>query len=740
MTAPEQEIHLREYWKILLKRQRVAAMFFMAVVVPIVVYSFVATPVYEGEATVLVDLERNQTLNFSESGAAIIQTRDISEYFDTQKAIIHNRAFADRVVRKMMLHQNPYFIDLKNKMSKLSLSSYVMNQVKSLFPEQQRTANFFPALRFKEELDPAITNIIINNVDLKTGRNDLMKITFKATNPSVAAYMANGIAEAFIEHNIDIHVKPFRDAAEWLSARLEESKAKVEESEKTLQKYREGKGVVTFESKENILNQKLEQLVTELGETEAKRQESEIKYNQIRSVIDKPELLATVPDIMNNLVIQSLRTEELTLKRRLSELSDKFGPRHPQIQQVTSQIDDIQKSIIIEARKMLNAAKADYEVLRSREASLRISLNQQNQEVLSLSRNAIDFNVIAGEAGMNKQFYELLLKKLQEASLSSGINASDVQIVDYGITPSSPIKPKRMHNIILAILVGIFGGIGAAFFTEYMDNTIKTAEDVDKNLAVPLLDIVPLSSTKLGSIFMSTDPKSAVAESFRTIRTGLMLSSSENNPLKVILLTSSVPNEGKTTVAANLAVAMAQMGEKVLIIDVDLRRHNLHEIFGMESKGGLNDVILNPTLLAASIKTVKEYPNLYVLTGGVLTSNPSELLGSERMQKLIAHLRERYDHIILDSPPVLAFSDALVLSRLADGVIMVVWGGKTPRDLVKQSLDSLKGVGARILGVALNKIDITKRTYYYYPYNYNYSYYSDKDKNMGKKGAEKQKA
>ena len=740
MTAPDQEIHLREYWMILLKRQRLAAVFFMAVLVPVVVYSFVATPVYEGEASVLVNLEQNQTLNFTESGATIIQRKDISEYFETQKVMIHDRAFADRVVRKMILNKNPYFIDLKNKMSKSSPIAYVMKQIISIFPEQQRSANFFPALQFKEELDPALTDIIIKNIDLKTGKNDIMKITFKATNPAVAASMANGIAEAFIEHSLDIHVKPFRDAAEWLSARLEESRAKVEESEKTLQKYRESKGVVTFQSNENILNQKLDELVTQLGDTEAQRQEAEIKYNQIRSVIDKPELLATVPDIMNNLVIQSLRTDELTLKRHLSEISDKFGPRHPQIQQVSSQIQSVQNNIIIECRKMLSAAKANYEVLKSRESSLRSSLNQQNQEVLALSRNAIDFNVIAGEAGSNKQFYELLLKKLQEASLSSGISVSEVQIVDYGIASTSPIKPKRMQNIIFAIVFGIIGGIGAAFFTDYMDNTIKTAEDVDKNLGVPLLDIVPLSSTNMGSIFMGTDPKSAVAESFRTIRTGLMLSSSENDPLKVILLTSSVPNEGKTTVSANLAVAMAQMGEKVLIIDVDLRRHNLHELFGLESKGGLTDVIVNPSLLAASIKTLKEHPNLHVLTGGVLAPNPSELLGSERMQKLIAHLRERYDRIILDSPPVLAFSDALILSRLADGVVMVVWGGKTPRDLVKQSFASLKGVGARILGVVLNKVDIARRKYYYYPYDYKYSYYSDEGKNKGKKYSRKKMA
>lgn len=734
MITPNQEIHLRDYWRILLKRQRVAMIFFAVIVVVVTVYSFVATRVYEGEATILVDLEKNQTLNFTEGGAAVIQMKDISEYFNTQKEIIHNRAFADRVVRKMLLNKNPYFIELKDKGNNNPIA-IVVKQIRRIFPEQKSAASLFPDVRFAEEIDPDLTDYLIKNIDLKGSRNNLMKVTFKANNPEVAAVMANGIAGAFIEHNLDIRVKPFRDAADWLTARIAESKAKVGDTEKMLQQYREGKGIVSFEAKESILNQKLQELVTQLVQTETKRQESEIKYNQIKAVIDKPELLATVPDIMNNLVIQSLRTEELSLKRQVSEFSEKFGPRHPQILKSNSQLENIQKNIITEARKMLNAAKSEYELARSRETSLRVGVEQQKQEVLSLTRKAIDFNVIAGEAVSNKQFYDLLLKKLQEASLSSGISVSSIQIVDYGVTPKSPVKPRRMLNILLAIIVGIFGGVGAAFFTEYMDNTIKTSEDVEKHLAVPLLDIVPLADGAQGSIFMTDDRTSQVAESFRTIRTGVMLSSAEDNQMKVILVTSSVPNEGKTTVAANLAAAMSQMGEKVLIVDVDLRRHNLHELFGLSSEGGLSDVLLTPSLFASSVKTVKEFPNLNILTGGALSANPSELVGSERMQKLITQLRGQYDRIILDSPPALAFSDALVLSRLADGIVMVIWGGNTALDLIQQTVDSLKGVGARIVGVVLNKIDITRQTYYNYTYN---SYYYSGDEE--KKGLKKKKA
>ncbi len=731
MKSPNEEIHLLDYWRVLSKRRQVAATFFAVVVGIVAVYSFAATPYYEGAAQVLIDLEKNQTLNFAEAGAAVIQMKDAAEYFNTQKEIVHSRAFGDRVVRKLLLTKNPYFMELKDKKTN-SLLKTAVKTVKSIFPEKAKPASPFPDFKFKDELDPDLTDIVLENVDLQPGKQtNLMKITYQADNATAAAVMANGVAEAFIEHNLNIRVKPYRDAAEWLSARLTESKSKVEDTEKMLQQYREGKGVVSFETKESVLNQKLQELMTQLVQTEGKRAESEIKYNQIRSVIDRPDLLATVPDIMNNLVIQNLRTEELNLKKQLSELSEKFGSRHPQIIKANSQLDMVQKNVISEARKMLNAAKADYEVARSRETSLRRAIDQQKQEVLDLTRKAIDFNVIAGEAGSNKQFYELLLKKLQEASLSSGMSVSNAQIVDYAVIPEDPVKPKRALNLVLAMMVGLFGGVFAAFFTEYMDDTIRSAEDVNNSLALPFLDMVPLTDEKKGPIFLVSDPRSATAEAYRTIRTGLMLSPSER-PLKVILVTSATPNEGKTTTAANIAVAMAQMGEKVLIVDADMRRHNLHEIFGLSNATGISDVIVDPGKLPAAIKPVEGQPNLDVVTGGTLAPNPSELLGSIGMTEFIARVAGRYDRVILDSPPLLAFSDALVLAKMADGVIMVIWGGKTGRNVIQQSVQALKGISVKVLGVVLNKIDTSKKNYYYYPY---YSYY-----NADKKGTQKKHA
>jgi capsular exopolysaccharide synthesis family protein len=726
---PNEEIHLRDYWRVLLKRRQIALPFFAVVVTIVAVYSFVATPIYQGTVQLLVDNERNQTLNFSEGGAALIQQKDMADFFNTQKTVINSRLFADRVARKLQLDKNSYFKALKEK-HEHSFKASLSTIIKGFFPDRVKQAGPFAEYKFKEELDPFITEVILDNVKLESEkRSNIMIVKYTAKDAAVAAVMANGIAESFIEHNLEIRVKPYRDAAEWLSSRLVDSKSKVGESESKLQQYREGKGITSFETKESVLTQKLQELTTQLVQAESKRQDFEIKYHQIQSVIEKPELLTTVPDIMNNLIIQGLRNEELTLRRQISEFSEKYGDKHPQLIKTNSQLEMVKRSINLEARKMLSAAKADYEVALSRETTLRSGLEAQKREVLDLTRKAIDFNVIAGESGSNKQFYDLLLKKLQEASLSGGLSVSNIQIVDYSIVPDGPIKPQRAKNMLLALLLGLFGGISAAFFIEYMDDTIKTAEDVDKAINLPLLDIVPLTDVKDGPLFVLSNNKSATAESFRTIRTGIMLSSLDNEPLKVLLITSATPNEGKSTVATNLAVAMSQMGERVLLIDVDMRRHNLHEFFAADNSVGISDLIMDPSRLTEALKKVDTLPNMSLITGGTLAPNPSELLGSDRMKTLIAGLRNDYDRIILDSPPLMAFSDSLVLSRLSDGVIMVAWGAKTPRATIIKAADSLKGVGARILGVVLNKIDVARHSSYAY-YSY---YYSDK------KGSKKHK-
>lgn len=723
MQNQEDEIHLLDYWRVLMKRRRIAVAFFAAIVAVVTVYSFAATPQYRGTTQILIDLENNTVMNFTSGGGAFISMKDSGEYYKTQTEILSSRSFGDRVVRKLQLDKNPYFLEKKESIIGDAVKR-ARQAIMGLFSERSKPQNPIPLAMIQQELDPALTNMVLNNMVVEVGKgSNMLKISYDSENPLVAAGMANGIANAYIEHNLDFRVKPFRDAVDWLSARMVESRSRVEESQKVVQQYKEGKGIVSFDTKENVITQKLQELTTQLVQTESKRQEAEVRYKQIQSVIENPKMLATVPDIMNNLVIQGLRNDELAIKRKLSELKGKYGAKHPLMVRARTELESVERSLLAEARKMLSAAKTEYDISYGREQSLRAAMEEQKLEVLDLGRKSIDYGVIAGEADNNKQFYELLLKKLQEASLSSGINVSNAQIADAATVPSGPISPRRATNILLAIIIGAFGGIFSAFFVEYMDDTIKTPEDIEKVLELPFLGYVPATRKEDGPIFMLSGTRAAVAESYRSIRTSIMLSSAKDNPLQVLLVTSSTPHEGKTTTAANLAVAMAQMGERVLLIDTDMRRHNLHKVFTLENEIGISNMVVDPGNAAEAVRVLPHIPNLSVITGGTLAPNPSELLGSHSMRELISSLRGRYDRIILDSPPLMAFSDALVLSRLADGVVFVVWGGMTGRDPIKKSTHGILGVQGRILGVVLNNVSMSQRhSYYYYPYYSSYYY------------------
>lgn len=720
MSLSAESIHLRDYWEVLSKRRYIAMLFFFLAVTLAAIYSFSAPQVYQGTTSILIEQEINPTMSFGEGGTARIQMRSTDEYQRTQKEILLSRAFADRVVKRLQLDKSDYFLKtVEREKDSLSVRAarLVRDALDSIFPDRKPSAPF-DTKTSSQETNPDLTLMVLSRMEVDLdGKTNILRIKYKTDNPWIAAYMANGIADSFIEHNLDIRVKPYRDAVEWLSSRMVELRGKVEDSAKTLQQYKEGKGIVSFESKENVITQELQELVTQMVQTEGKLQEAEARYNQIRSVVDNPELLATIPDIMNNKVIEQLRLDELQMRKQMSELSLKYGPKHPHMIKLKSEVEVVQKNLVSEARKMLNAAKTEYEIAKSRRASLRKAIDDQKQHVLDLSRKAIDFNVVAGEAESNKQFYELLLKKLQEASLSSGINISNAQVIDRAVVPNGPIKPRKAFNMAVAALIGLFGGVLLALFIEYMDDTLKTSDDVNKFIGLPYLNFIPHIKVKKSEHGMiAADPKSIAAESYRTIRTGIMLLTAETPP-RVMLVTSSVPHEGKTTTTANLAMVLAQMGEKVLVIDADMRRHNIHKFFGLDNSAGLSDVIVGRIELAGAVKTIDGHPNLHVITGGTLAPNPIELLASERMKELLKLLRSRYDRILLDSPPVMAVSDPLILSRFVDGVVMVIWGGVTSREVVRKSAQTLSGVNAKMLGVVLNNINIRKMGYYsYYPY------------------------
>ena len=717
MQPRDEEIHLLDYWRIINNRRHIVISFFIIVVGIVTVYSFAATPIYVSTAKLLINQENNTTLTFAEGGSPLIQIKDPTEYYNTQKKILFSRGFMDHVVRKYALDKNAYFVKKKNKPTGLIAS--FRRLLADVFATKPASIGIEISPPLKDEIDPWLTGFLLASMKVDVGRDSsVMEIHFTADNPGIAASIANCIAYAYIEYNLDLRVTPYKNSVEWLSGRLSELKTKVETSEKSLQQYKEQKNIVSYEARENILTQKLQGLVGELVRVQGARQEAEIRYNQIKAVVDKPELLARVPDIMNNQVIQNLRNEELNLQRQLSELSEKFGRKHPQIVKTNSELEMVRKSLISEARKMLNSAKTVYEIALNREKFLNRSIEEEKQEILGLSRGMIDFKVVSEESENNRRFYEMLLKKLQEATLLSGITVSNLQVIDRAIVPGHPLKPDRRKNILLSIVIGLFGGIFLAIFVDYMDDSVKSQDDVDIHLGQHFLGMVPSADKS-----MFSDPLSTVSESYRTIRMGLKFAASQR-PLKTILITSAVPNEGKTTTASNLAIVLARMGERVLLVDADLRRQSIHKYFNLDNTAGLGSIIVEQGDLLSAIKQVEAIPNLSVLAGGPTFPNPSEVLASEWMKEVISILRGTYDRIIMDSPPIMPVSDPLILAGLVDGVIMVSQAGTTGKAVVRKACQSLTKLNAHIIGLVLNKVRVRKRGYGYYYYYHNY-YYSN---------------
>ncbi len=730
MQPRPEEIHLLDYWRIISNRRHLTISFFILVVGIVTVYSYTATPIYESTAKLLFNQQNNTTLSFTEGGSPLIQIKEPTEYYNTQKKIIFSRTFIDHVIRKNALDTNSYFVNKKKKTSGGPVAS-LRRLVTGILSKKKADPVNEESKPLKDEVDPWLTSFLLDRMKVVVGRDSsIMEIQFTSDDSGIAAFIANCIADTYIQYNLDLRVMPYKDSVGWLSARLSEFKTKVETSEKSLQRYKEQKNVVSFEARENIITQKLHGLVSELVRVQGARQEAEIRYNQIKDVIDNPELLARVPDIMNNQVIQSLRNQELNLQRQLSEMSEKFGPKHPQIVQTNSELEMVKKSLNSEARKMLSSAKTIYEIALNREKFLIRSIEEEKQEVLGLSREMIDFKVVSEESENNRRFYEMLLKKLQEATLLSGITVSNIQVIDRAIPPGGPIKPNRSKNILLSIIIGVFGGIFLAIFTDYMDDSVKSQDDVDIHLGQHFLGMVPSAEQS-----MFSDPLSTVSESYRTIRMGIKFAASQR-PLKTILITSAVPSEGKTTTASNLAIVLARMGERTLLIDADLRRQSIHKHFKLDNSAGLGSIIVEKGDLFSAIKEIEIVPHLSVLPGGPTFPNPSEVLASERMRDLISSLREKYDRIIIDSPPIMPVSDPLIVGGLADGVIMVSQAGSTGKAVVKKACQSLMKLNVHIIGIVLNKVRVRKRGYGYYYYYHNY-YYSNYRNDSSPKRKEK---
>jgi capsular exopolysaccharide synthesis family protein len=718
----EKEVNLRDYWKVVRKRQWIIVAFFLIVVITTAIATFTMKPIYRGTTTIQINKENPQIVDFKEIFA--VNTMDM-DYYQTQYKVLESRSLAKRVIYSLKISEHPQFLPGPETPFQ-KWKSNILNPIYGLFTSSDEASDSGKH-SIESERETSLINQFLAKLKIEPIRNSrLVKIHFDSNYPELSTKVSNTLAASYIQQSLETRFVATQQAKEWLTGQLDDLKAKVERADEALQTFGSKHDIISLEEKENVIIQRLTELNEALTKAESERMAKEALYRQTQELN-----FDSLPSILENKLVMDLKQAYIQLEAQYMKLSETLKPEHPEMMKLKNQMQTIQKRIDGEIGRIIRGIRNDYESSLRKESLLRRAFEQQKSRVLEMKEKAIQYNILKREADTNKELYKGLLQRMKEAGVSAGIMASNIQIVDQAELPTKPYKPNKRLNLLLAAVVGLFLGVGLAFFFEILDNTVKTPEDLEQLIRLPSFGMVPEISSERRRRLESGDsypvelvthghPKSMLSEAYRNIRTSILLSFSEKPP-KRIVISSPNPFEGKTTTAINTAIALSQTGAEVIIIDSDMRKPRIHKTFNGDNGVGLSNFLSGNADLDSVIKK-SDIPNLYYIPSGPIPPNPSELIGSKLFKSMMESLGERFAHIVLDSPPVLGFADALILTTSVDGVILVVLGGKTPRETLQRAKEVLHQVNAKILGVVINRIDIQRSDYGYYYYRYHHYY------------------
>ena len=725
------EPHLLDYLMVLRKHQWLITFFLLTVVTIVTIATFRMEPMYEATARVEIDRDTPSAFRFNE-GDQGDDYMDLEDYIVTQSKILESETLAMQTIKTMGLDHLPEFGGQPGK------------------PEKPQPAGSDVSLRRPQALGAFLGGLTIKRVP----NSRLLDVTFESTDPARAARVVNAHLNNFIEQNFRSRFDAATQASNWMTGQLNEMKINVENAEDARLEYERENQIWTIDEKSDISTQKLGELEKQLTDAQTDRINKEAVYQLAQS--GNYDAIAAVRE---SAVIQDILKQQTTLSAQYTDAVNQYGPKYPKVLRIQAQLKDLDELINREKLNIGNQVEAEYRGARQRELLLKEALDQQKTEVNQTAEKLVQYNILKREADTNKQLYDGMLQKLKEAGITAGLRSSNIRIVDPALIPSYPSRPNKTRNILLSIIVGLLGGVGLALLREYLDNTVKTPDDIESLGRLPSLAVVPALSNSSGkrrgrfSKFLKNPtvtskegraelishnmPQSQMSEAFRALRTSLLLSQADHPP-QVILMTSALPREGKTTAAVNLAVTLAQLGDKTLLVDADLRKPGINRALSLVDgkHAGLSSYLAGVSSLDLITVPHPAIDNLEAIPTGPIPPNPADLLSSGRLTELIGELRTRYKFVVIDSPPIMAATDAVILSVLVDGVLMVVRSGETPKEAFTRTRDLLVGVKSHILGVVLNAVDASSPDYYYsyryYPYSYG-GYGRDEDTRKSRK-------
>jgi exopolysaccharide transport family protein len=721
-ALPSQESTLREYMRVLIKRKWLVISVILGIFMAVAIASLRETPVYVAAGQIVVNKADSNLISFKDStpdNDYIYEQSDL----DTEVRILQSDLMGLQVIRQLNLDKRPEFgghVDQKQ-------DNLVAD---SLQTDSARTSGLLAHFR---------ANLHVTLIP----NTRIIEIHYDSTDPQLAASVVNTLASTYVEQNFKTKFESTMQASDWLSKQLVDLQMKVETSQEKLVRYQKEHEILGTDEKQNIITEKLEELNREMTAAESDRMQKEAVYRQTQSSDPDVVAAAIIADTgtgggAGSGLLDKLRDQQANLRIQVAEINTQFGPSYPRISQLNNQLKEIDRQLQTETNKAVDHLKGQYQAAVQRETMLRESFDKQKQEANKLNESAIEYSILKRDLDSNRTLYEGLLEKLKEAGVTAGLRSNNFRIIEAARVPTSPSEPNIPRNLSFALVLGVISGLGLAFVLENMDNTVRTPEQAQAIAGLPSLGMIPLGS-KSGNhgpsgkrlaltaesreaVEMVTQvrPQSQMAESYRALRTSLLLSNL-GAPPKVIMVTSARPQEGKTTTSINTAIVLAQKGVRVLLIDADLRRPSVHKTLGMGPRSGLSNVLTGSATVQQTISLSPILSNLFILPAGTPPPNPAELLASANMRVLIDDLRGQYDHIVIDTPPTLSVTDAVVLSPRADATILVIRSGQTTKQALRRSRDILMQVNAHVAGVLLNAVDLTSPDYYYY-YEYQGKY------------------
>jgi capsular exopolysaccharide synthesis family protein len=785
--ATQEGMQLMDYWQAIRKRLWLVIGLTVLITTLTAIYMARRPSIFQAKATVQVDLEQANPDLITSDKRFNVSNPDPA-YFNTQLQLLTSETLLRRVVKELSLDSNKEFQQAKAEESvsawrSLLKSIGLANDSKKKDDKTIAETTSNSSLASSEEIAEAVrlapfVEIIRKNFGVEPIRESratikdtrLIEISFKHTDPELAANIVNGIAAVFVKQNQEKRSGTSKKTSDFLDERIADLQSQIKADEIKLADLKQRSGIIEVDKETTIVIERLQGLNKQLLDAENQRKNAEANYNAIKNSPEKQKSLAEEKVIRYTTELEtamrSLRTKTtetiLQLKTEKERLSLEYQPTSPEVQEVDKKIEILENGIKEAQTKNENdlkefrskAIQTEVENLRTKylqtkgqEDKIRSAFNQQYNEAQSQNGAAINIRLLEQNLETNKGFLKNLTEQQSENLVVSQGSDNNISIAEISIPPDTPISPKRLTTVLAAMFLSTLFGAGLALFLEYLDDTIRTTEEVENYLQLPALAAIPTidsmpkrrlllvgsseETTNNGTseLLINNDPRSSLAEAYRQLRTSILLSTAGHAP-KSLLITSSLPAEGKTTTAVNTAISLAQTGAKVLVIDADMRRPRLHSVFGISNAQGLSTILSSEMTEKEILEVVQfdEDTKLNLLPSGPIPPNPAELIGSEQMSNLLNTLQNKFTHVVVDSPPIASFTDGVLIASMVDGVILVVHSGKSSRQIVRRARQFLQDVGAKIFGVVLNNVNLrSQNDDYYYQTYYHRDYYRHDD-------------